>query len=288
MTMEWVRPGGDSDILGGMSEPGATHHWLRALGRADLPAEIELADGRYVHLRTYKHDFFAATGLYRGPSGKAILKIGRMVPWLGIPMTWLGAFLADHEFALYRAVEDLSGVPRCLGRWGRTGFVHAFVEGHPLQRHEQLGDAFFPELRGLLEELHHRGIAYVDLEKRENILVGEDGRPFLIDFQISFRWPGAGERRTGLLRLIPRELGEFILHRLQEGDHYHLLKHMRRHRPDQLTHAERVASYRGGAFVQLHRRLSWPFTAFRRAVLQRLTGRSRSPKQDGPEFLVSD
>jgi hypothetical protein len=248
----------------------------------DLPA------GHFTHVRTYKHDFFAATGLYRGPAGKAILKVGRTAPLLGAPMRWLGRFLADHEFAIYRAVEDLPGVPRCLGRWGETGFVHEFVEGHPLQRYEAVPDRFFPELRVLIETLHARRIAYVDLEKRENILVGDDGRPYLIDFQISLYWPRPGEPRTGLHRLIPHELGDFLLRRLQDGDRYHLLKHTRRHRPDLLTHEQRVASYRAGFFVQLHRRLSWPFTFVRRTILQKLTGRSRSPKQDGPDFLTSE
>ena len=38
-------------------------------------------------------------------------------------------------------------------------------------------DEFLPTLRGLLNKLHRRGIAYVDLHKRENIIVGDDGRP---------------------------------------------------------------------------------------------------------------
>ncbi len=281
-----VRFDAEWGILRAMETGPIQHAWLRALGAADLPPEIVLSDGTYTHVRTYKHDFFAATGLYRGPGGKVILKVGRVTPLAFVSMKWMGRFHANHELGIYRAVEDLPGVPRCLGRWGETGFVHAFVEGHPLQRGEQVGDAFFAGLRELLAGIHARGIAYVDLEKRENILVGDDGQAHLIDFQISFRWPRAGERRGGWLRLIPRELGEFILRRLQDGDRYHLLKHMRRHRPDLLTHEERMASYRAGPLIELHRRISRPLTGLRRAVLQRLTGRSRSPKQEGPEFLV--
>ena len=271
-----------------MSTGPIRHAWLRALGAEELPPQIELPSGTYSHVRTYKHDFFAATGLYRGPAGKAVLKVGRTAPLLVIPMKWMGHLLADHEAAVYRAVDDLPGVPRCLGRWGPTGFVHAFVEGHPLQRGEPVNDAFFPRLQALLTEMHHRGIAYVDLEKRENILVGDDGRPHLIDFQISFHWPAPTERRTGWRRLMPDEMGRFLLRRLQDGDRYHLLKHMRRHRPDLLTHPQRMASYRGGALIALHRRVSRPLTALRRTILRRLTGRSRSPKQDGPEFLASE
>lgn len=260
------------------------HAWLRALGAADLPARITLADGEYQHVRTYKHDFFAATGLYRGPSGLAILKLGRTTPLFGLPMAWLGAMLADHELAVYAAAEGVEGIPRCLGKWGRTGLTHAFVEGHPLQQREWVDDAFFDRLEHLLNELHRRDIAYVDLEKRENILVDQDGRPSLIDFQISWRWPAAGSRH-GLQWLMPSFLGRYILRRFQAADRYHLRKHQRRHRPDTLTADQLAASYRSGVLIRIHRRLSWPFTTTRRMILKALTGRSRSAKQDGPEFL---
>jgi hypothetical protein len=250
-----------------------------------MPERITLTDGAYVHRRTYKHDFFAATGLYDGPSGRAILKIGRVAPLFRLPTRGLGRWLADREFAMYRRVEDLPGVPRCLGRWGETGFVHAFVEGHPLQRHEWVDDDFFPRLEHLLDEMHRRGIAYVDLEKRENILVDDDGHPCLIDFQISWWWPADHRGRQGLGRLIPAGLGRFVLGRLQEGDRYHLLKHRRRHRPDTLPPVQLEASYDRGVYIDLHRRLFRPFTWLRRKILKRLTGRSRSPKQDGPEFV---
>jgi hypothetical protein len=250
-----------------------------------MPASIELADGTYAHVRTFKHDFFAATGLYSGPSGKVILKMGRKVSFFGLPMSWSGRIMADHEVSIYRAVEDLSGVPRCFGRWGETGFVHAFVPGHPLQRNERVDDQFFPRLAELLARLHERGIAYVDLEKRENILVDDQGQPSLIDFQISFAWPADG-KRNGLQRLIPDELGRFLLARFQDGDRYHLLKHRRRHRPETLTMEEFKTSYRRSPAAELHRRIFRPLTLLRRSILKVLTGRWRSPKQDGPEFLI--
>jgi hypothetical protein len=262
------------------------HLWLRALGARDMPESIELEDGAYHHVRTYKHDFFAATGLYEGPSGRVILKIGRQAPLLGLPMKWLGQALTRRELAFFERVDDLPGVPRCLGGWGETGLVHLFVEGHPLQKKEQVNDGFFPRLAELIDKLHERGIAYVDLEKRENILVGDDGNPWLIDFQISWRWAiGPDRRRQGMIRLMPHELGLFLLERLQQADRYHLLKHRRRHRPDTMTEAEIEASYRRGAWAEVYRRVARPLTLLRRAALKTLTGKARSQKQDGPEFM---
>lgn len=256
-----------------------------------MPTEIRLIDGPYRHVRTFKHDFFAATGLYQGPSGKVVLKLGRTALLLGLPMAWLGEWAADHEWDMYRLAEDVPCVPRCFGKYGRTGFVHAYVEGHPLQRHERVSDEFFPQLNDILDRLHARGMAYVDLEKRENILVGTDGKPWLIDFQISYPGPDLDQlidRRRGpgvLHKFIPRALRRYLLIRLQRGDRYHLLKHRRRHRPDTLTQVEIASSYQVGLTIQLHRLLMRPLTLLRRSILKILTGRSRSPKQDGPEFI---
>jgi len=262
------------------------HSWLRALGPEDMPTRIVLDGIEYRHVRTYKHDFFAATGLYQSGTEYAVLKLGRSARLFGLPMAWLGRLLTGRELAIYRTLAGVQGVPRCLGSWGPTGMAHVFVEGHPLQRREWVDDQFFTRLGCLLDELHQRGIAYVDLEKRENILIDAQGRPWLIDFQIAWWWTADGEaygRR--LQRWLPRWLGRFILHKLQSADRYHLLKHHRRHRPDCLTVEQIRASYRRGPFVQAHRYLFWPFTQARRTILKMLTGEARSPKQDGPEFV---
>lgn len=261
-----------------------------------MPAAIALADGTYRHRRTFKHDFFAATGLYEGPSGRVVLKLGRTVSLFGLPAVWLGAWLAHREASLYEAAQGIEGVPRFHGCVGRTGIVHAFVAGHPLQRDERVDADFFPRLERLLDALHGRGIAYVDLEKRENILVGEDGRPWLIDFQISWqsrsRSGRPAEDRLRLprgpdawQRLLPASVGRFILAWLQAADRYHLLKHRRRHWPESLTAEEIADSYAVSWPIRLHRRVFRPLTLLRRRALKSLTGRSRSPKQEGPEFL---
>jgi len=67
---------------------------------------------------------------------------------------------------------------------GATGFLHDFVPGTDLHADLPLTAEFFGQLEKLFADLHERHVAYVDSNKRENILFGEDGRPWLIDFQI--------------------------------------------------------------------------------------------------------
>jgi hypothetical protein len=224
---------------------------------------------RYARVRTFKHDFFAATGLYRGPDGLAVLKLGRCTDFLSLPTAWIGALLARREIRLYESTRDLAGVPRLVGPIGRNGFLHAFVPGHPLARREAVSDTFFDELLALLDALHERHIAYVDLNKRQNILVGDDGRPYLIDFQISLLLP-----RTGWRRLAPVR---WLLSRFQQADRYHCLKHKRRLRPDLLTAEEEARLARLSPWIRAHRLVARPLTYLRRRTLQRLKKTEDAP-----------
>jgi hypothetical protein len=247
--------------------PRLPHPWLYALPGGRLPDRVTCAGQRYEIVETFKHDFFAATGLYRGASGLAVLKINRTNEFFGLPLGWAGRLLARREIRLYAAARDLPGIPRLLGAVGETGFMHAFVPGHPLGRREAVGELFFAQLLALVSALHTRHIAYVDLNKRQNILVGIDGRPYLIDFQISLHWPPTGWRRWSVAR--------WLLTRFQHGDYYHCLKHKRRLRPDLLTADEARAVARLSPWIRVHRWIARPLTHLRRRTLRHLrTGQS--------------
>lgn len=241
--------------------------WLHALADEELPSEASLDGAIYRRARSFKHDFFAATGLYEGPRGRVVLKMGRQARLFGLPMAWIGRLLTRHEARLYGLVDDLPGVPRFLGAIGRNAFLHEYVEGRELNRDDRLPDDFFPRLAELIRAIHARGIAYVDLEKRENILLGDDGRPYLIDFQISWHWPANRGGDTWPARA--------WLRLLQSSDRYHLLKHWRRYRPDQLSPEQLSASQRPPIWISWHRLLFRPFTVVRRRILEHLGARPR-------------
>ncbi|MFO0837211.1 MAG: hypothetical protein U1D55_01700 [Phycisphaerae bacterium] len=242
--------------------PATRHAWLYALPEGRLPESVECRGERFTLVETFKHDFFAATGLYRGPRGLAVLKLGRASDLVSIPTAWIGEFLTRREVRIYSRLQDQSGVPELIGKVGRNGFLHAFVPGHPLGRDERVSDTFFDELFALLRALHERDIAYVDLNKRQNVLMGDDGRPYLIDFQISLDLSGGGWRRWPPMR--------WLLARFQQADWYHALKHKRRLRPDLLTPDERLRVERLSIWIRLHRAVARPLTNLRRRALRRL------------------
>jgi hypothetical protein len=239
---------------------------MRALGRADLPGEFNLNGTTWRHLKTVKHDFFAATGFYQDAAGnRAVLKVSRTTDFAGVPLEWVGRCLCQREVRFYEKLADLPNVPAVLGTVGPTGFVHAYVDGRPLSKHPRVPDGFFAKLIVLIDELHRRDIAYVDTNKPENILLGADGMPHLIDFQISW----------DLHRFSSWRLNRWLLRRMQAEDLYHIRKHRRRLRPDELSVDEAVRARLLSPWIRVHRWITMPFKQLRRRTLERmrLTGR---------------
>lgn len=223
-------------------------------------------------IETLKHDSWAASAIYASGSRKAICKFNRHQPILVIPMAWLGRLLARRERRFMERLAGIEGIPVSLGaveadgRRLRHAVAHEWIEGHALAEGERVDDQFFPRLTALLEEAHRRGVAHVDLHKRENILVDDLGRPHLIDFQISFGLPQASRLAAALLG--------GVLEVLQRCDNYHLLKHRLRHRPDQVrataADLERLRPW----WIRAHRCVAVPFRTFRRGLLTSLGIRS--------------
>lgn len=235
-------------------------HAMRALGGRDLPPCFVVAGASYAHEQTVKHDFWAATGFYRAPDGRrAVLKVDRVQEFAGLPLEWIGRWLCRREVRFYRLLQGVRGVPRLIGTLGPTGFIHEHIPGAPLSKHSVVADAFFDRLLTLMAEVHARGIAYVDTNKPQNILLGDDGEPWLIDFQISF-----DPREIGL-----NPLSRALLRRMQREDVYHLLKHKRRLRPDQLTEEERGIVEHQSWAIRLHRFLTRPYFRIRRRLMKR-------------------
>ena len=213
----------------------------------------------------FKDDFFAVTARYDGDGGSVILKVNRQASLFGLPMRWVGRFLASREQACFRRLADVDGIPAFIARWDGTGVVRGFAAGHAMKKGEPVADDFHDRLTALIDAIHDRGMAYVDLEKCENVLVGEDGKPYLFDFQISWYVPKSWGGNLWPLRKIR---GWF-----QNGDLYHLVKLHRRTRPDQLTQEQLEASYRRPWYVRVHRFVTWPLLWCRRRILDKIDPR---------------
>jgi hypothetical protein len=271
--VDLTRQGGDR---GGTGRPRPA--LFRALGRRDPPNAVTIAGRDYALAECLKHDSWAATGIYRGPAGAVVCKFNRQQSVLGLPMRWLGRALARRERRALDRLADVPGVVRFAGPVAADGHVlpyavaHDYVPGHPLRRHERVDDDFFPRLRAALDALHLAEMAYVDLHKRENIVVGDDGRPHLVDFQICWMNPRDIRGRVWLARR--------FLRMLQQSDDYHYLKHLIRHRPDLLPPDARDLDRYRPWHNRLARMIGNPLRFMRRRILVLVGVRKRGGRAE--------
>lgn len=251
---------------------------FRALGNSEPPSVIEVEGIEFTLEKLIKHDSWAATALYAGGERKIVCKFNRKSPIGWVPMGWLGKILARRENRMYDRLSDLRGIAAGYdqvfadGRILENASAHEFIEGHPLRWHDRVHDQFFVRLEKTLKVIHSRGIAYVDMNKSENIIIDSGGNPCLIDFQISLKIP----------RVWPLS---WLLSVLQQCDLYHLDKHARRVRPD-LYHAEADEIQRRRPWwIRMHRKIAEPFRAFRRGLLVKLGIRKGKGKAQSEAFV---
>jgi hypothetical protein len=241
---------------------------FRALGASEPPQQISVDHQLFDQVEVFKHDSWAATAVYQCGNRKIVCKFNRRQSIGPIPMFWLGWILARRESMLLTKLSDLPNVPANSGpvKVGRrvlsNAVAHEFLPGRPLNHKMVLPTEFYDELKETLLHVHEKEIAYVDLHKPENIIVGDDGKPYLIDFQIAFwlpKWQPA------------RIMSQWWLRLLQSSDHYHLLKHISKSGP--CDRSEEIARNRPW-FIRLHRRMAVPIRSYRRRLLIMLRIRS--------------
>ena len=106
--------------------------------------------------------------------------------------TWfrniIGRFLIWREKKAYKRLEGFSGVPALFGSIGGTALIIEEVQGTNLGSMEgfkKLDERFLGDLKLLIDRLHERGIVHCDLKRAPNIMIGNDGNPYIIDWAAS-------------------------------------------------------------------------------------------------------
>ncbi|HEY7675462.1 MAG TPA: hypothetical protein VIG69_00210 [Candidatus Methylomirabilis sp.] len=225
------------------------------------PQVLHLADGSYHFVRVLKADMFSINTLYSHQGKPYVMKRFRVRVFGGMLLFPLAMLVARREHRVYRQLQELPGVPRLGPRVGRAAFLHEYIPGITLRATPKKGaihDEFFPRLREIIDALHRRRIFYWDLAKSDNIIVGEDGKPYLIDFQVCVRFPPADSFLGRLLNP--------LFERCRQEDLYHFCKLKRKWRGDQLTGDElaRARRTKFGAFWW--RWMSRPYLRIKRKV----------------------
>ncbi len=157
-------------------------------------------------VRVLKSDVLGRVELLDGPRGLVVRRVASGGPAPGSGA--LARALARRERAALVELEGLAEVPRLLSGADYAGapsadgtvpraetvLLRTWIEGQPLYAASELPRDYFERLEELVRALHERGVCHNDLHKEANVLVGADGRPGLIDFQLA-----SVHRRRGAL-----------------------------------------------------------------------------------------
>lgn len=233
----------------------------------NYPPSIVINGQDYAYEKILKEDFFSVNVLYGHAGDRYVLKLSDFRFIFGILLRPLAMLMSAHEFAIYSRIADIEGIPELGPRLGRRGYLHHFIPGRTLnelaelpraQRQEVLPRDFFERLGKTLTAVHARRIFYADLDKRGNVILGDDGRPWLIDFQICIYFsPGSGPWGRFKDRLLARLCGE---------DVYHLYKQKRRYQPQLLSPQEATLATRTGFSRQFNRWFGTPYRRLKRLL----------------------
>jgi hypothetical protein len=103
----------------------------------------------------------------------------------------VGRLVISREVEIYGALDGLAGIPRFHGRIDAFAFVVQRIDGRPVAEFPQrtLPPGFLDRLGELVDAMHRRGVVHWDLRQRQNVLVGAQGEPWIIDFASGVRLP---------------------------------------------------------------------------------------------------
>jgi len=234
-----------------------------------IDGKIEIDGEVFEHIGTLKDDAFARTELVQKDGAKYLFKVSRLQLVRWPKLRFLMKRLTAREVRIHRLLEGVHGVPKLVKQVSDTSFIREFVDGRTLDRQPPFIRAdFFDEFHQIVKNIHARGVAFVDLAKKENVVVTTEGRPFLIDFQVSI---SRGRRR---LLSIPWNA---VVSIMQQSDIYHVFKHKRRIMPCFLTEEELRMHARRPWFGVLHKYLfRLPYHLVKRRIIPK-HGDSRYP-----------
>ncbi len=173
-----------------------------------------------VDSKLLKKDVFGRVSLIHSEAGPLIRRDAREAP---IAVRWIARHLLAREARALAVLEELESIPT-LVRADRSTLERSYVDGAPMQEGRPADIDYFHKAARVVRRMHRLGVVHNDLAKEPNFLLTTDGKPVIIDFQLSWFAP----RRGYLFRILARE------------DIRHLLKHKRTYCPDRLTHREKT------------------------------------------------
>ena len=99
------------------------------------------------------------------------------------------AILRLHRLMLkllaFVKLQGISGIPKSPFMLDEYAVCYEFISGNTLKDTppEAISDDYFFQLEDLVKRMHERNLVHLDIRNRRNIMVTDDGKPALLDFQ---------------------------------------------------------------------------------------------------------
>lgn len=144
----------------------------------------------------------------------------------------VGPILIRRERAALIRLMGVQGIPQFVADVDRLAFAMEHMPGKSLDKEigSELPADFFDLLAKMVQEMHDRGVAHCDMRSRGNVILGSDGRPYIVDFAACVM------RGRGLNPLI-----NWLFARFCEADDTAILRIKQRLAPQQITDGEAKA-----------------------------------------------
>jgi predicted Ser/Thr protein kinase len=132
--------------------------------------------------RKFGHGYQASVILVASPIGDIVVKS----PHRRFPFGRIARASVRREAGIYAQLENVPGIPKCHGLAAEQHLALDHIAGHSLRDRMPAGrDEFFARLLVTIQAMHAAGVAHGDLKRKNNVLVGPDERPYIIDFGIA-------------------------------------------------------------------------------------------------------
>ncbi len=169
----------------------------------------------------------------------------------------VGPILIRREYGALRKLIGVEGIPQLVGKVDRYALAIENVDGISLAELDSqtqnafkkkkktsdlssqlpalqskakiLDEDFYVQLRETIDQMHSRGVAHCDLRSRGNVMLGNNGRPYLVDFAACvFRGRGINP------------FFKWLFHQFVLADRNAILRIKQRHSPELLTEDEKA------------------------------------------------
>ncbi|MFQ5455259.1 MAG: hypothetical protein ACE5EA_03510 [Nitrospirota bacterium] len=101
---------------------------------------------------------------------------------------FVGIWSVWRESYIYRRLNGLSGVPKFYGKIDRYALAIEYIKGKNASecKKEDISKDFFIRLKEIVDIIHEKGIVICDMRNNKNIIIRDDGMPYIIDYCTAF------------------------------------------------------------------------------------------------------